>query len=91
MRDLRPWQSDPRPATLFGGYGLVVVVVFVLASVGSALAMGAVAVLLGAVTATAVWWSGQPLPEPPQPRAPAGIDNATRELAPAPVGEPREG
>lgn len=89
VRDWRPWRSGPRTATLFGGFGLVVVVVFVLASVGSALAMGAVAVLLGAVIATVVWWSGQPLPEPPPSRTQAGSGNVTNELPPAPVGERR--
>ena len=80
----RPWRSDPHPVVLFGGYGLVVVTVFALAGLGSAVAMAAVGLLLAAMIATLGWWSGQPFPEA-QSRAASNTAPAPTET-PAPAG-----
>lgn len=48
----------------------MIVAVFALASVGSAVAMAAAGLLLAAVIATLVWWSGQPFPDVPDVDSP---------------------
>jgi hypothetical protein len=91
LRRWRPWQDDPHPAVLFGGYGLVVVAVFGLVSLDSASAMVAAVLLLGGVVATLVWWSGMPLPDQPElQNAPDG-DEVAPETAPMARDEPRIG
>lgn len=88
----RPWRSDPPAVVLFGGYGLVIVAVFALASLGSAVAMAAVGLLLAAAIATLVWWSGQPFPDALSPGAASDPAAATTDaVAPAEVHSPGPG
>ena len=63
---------EPHPLVLFGGYGVVAVVVLALASTGSAAAMVGVGLLLAAVIALLTWWCGLPVP-------PHGADSESRQ------------
>ena len=57
-----PSYLDRHPLILFGGYALVVIIIFALASSGSGLAMVGVALLLAAVIGGVLRWSRAPLP-----------------------------